>query len=252
MREHDGVEFMRCIDVARIVESDSGASELNRGAFILPILLLIIGACGSNTSFATPEEAVRERMAGEFAMVEMHQPIRTIEFPNEAVVLFDVPRQAGMHGLNIHCATKRGSSWQADDGDCFWGFAMTIEHPESAVMIHSMDPLGRFDAGSIIVYGRILILTLGVVEVEATLCRRPSGERRLPEVRVTPTSSVTIPSQPEAPCAAPVTLRDTVTSGIFAMIVPPDEGSEVRGISLCQVRALDVDGRVLKEDRLSC
>lgn len=211
---------------------------MTRGAFILPILLLIIGACGSNTSFATPEEAVRERMAGEFAMVEMHQPIRTIEFPNEAVVLFDVPRQAGMHGLNIHCATKRGSSWQADDGDCFWGFAMTIEHPESAVMIHSMDPLGRFDAGSIIVYGRVLILTLGVVEVEATLCRRPS--------------SVTIPSQPEAPCAAPVTLRDTVTSGIFAMIVPPDESSEGGGISLCQVRALGVDGRVLKEDRLSC
>lgn len=211
---------------------------MTRGAFILPILLLIIGACGSNTSFATPEEAVRERMAGEFAMVEMHQPIRTIEFPNEAVVLFDVPRQAGMHGLNIHCATKRGSSWQADDGDCFWGFAMTIEHPESAVMIHSMDPLGRFDAGSIIVYGRVLILTLGVVEVEATLCRRPS--------------SVTIPSQPEAPCAAPVTLRDKVTSGIFAMIVPPDESSEGGGISLCQVRALGVDGRVLKEDRLSC
>ena len=211
---------------------------MTRGAFILPILLLIIGACGSNTSFATPEEAVRERMAGEFAMVEMRQPIRTIEFPNEAVVLFDVPRQAGMHGLNIHCATKRGSSWQADDGDCFWGFAMTIEHPESAVMIHSMDPLGRFDVGPIIVYGRVLILTLGVVEVEATLCRRPS--------------SVTSPSQPEAPCAAPVTLRDTVTSGIFAMIVPPDEGSEVRGISLYQVRALGVDGRVLKEDRLSC
>lgn len=211
---------------------------MTRGAFILPILLLIIGACGSNTSFATPEEAVRERMAGEFAMVEMRQPIRTIEFPNEAVVLFDVPRQAGMHGLNIHCATKRGSSWQADDGDCFWGFAMTIEHPESAVMIHSMDPLGRFDVGPIIVYGRVLILTLGVVEVEATLCRRPS--------------SVTIPSQPEAPCAAPVTLRDTVTSGIFAMIVPPDEGSEARGIGLCQVRALGVDGRVLKEDRLSC